>query len=83
MCSPIAEKISRNRFREINRYFHFVNNSTRSPPGSPTMGWPVLDYLHDQFSSVYTPGQALFFFLGTTFDLDVHESGSKVEKGAL
>ena len=31
-CSPIASRISRNRFTELHRYFHFVDNSSLSPP---------------------------------------------------
>ena len=33
--SPIAGRISRNRFRELHCYLHFVDNSTLAPPGSP------------------------------------------------
>ena len=33
--SPVADKISCNRFHEIHRYLHFADNSTLSPPGSP------------------------------------------------
>ncbi len=32
---PVADKIPRARFREINRYTHYVDNSTLSLPGSP------------------------------------------------
>ena len=32
--APIASRISRNRFMEINRYLHFADNTTLSPPGS-------------------------------------------------
>ena len=33
--SPIADRISRDHFREISRYLHFVDNSTLQPKGSP------------------------------------------------
>ena len=33
--SPITSRISRNRFLEIQRYLHFVDNSTLELPGSP------------------------------------------------
>ena len=33
--SPIPRRISRNRFLELHRYLHFVNNSHISPPGTP------------------------------------------------
>ena len=34
-CPPIAEIMSRDRFLEIHRYLHFVDNSTITPPGEP------------------------------------------------
>ena len=37
--SPIADKISRHRFREISRYLHFADNSTLLPKGSPGYDW--------------------------------------------
>lgn len=33
--APIANKISRDRFFELHRYLHFVNNATLSAPGTP------------------------------------------------
>ena len=33
--SPIADRISRDRFREISRYLHFVDNTTLPERGSP------------------------------------------------
>ena len=32
--APIANKISRDRFFEIHRYLHFVNNATLAAPGT-------------------------------------------------
>ena len=32
--SPIASRISRDRFFEISRYFHFTDNTLLSPPGT-------------------------------------------------
>jgi len=32
---PIADRISRERFREISRYLHFVDNATLAPRASP------------------------------------------------
>ena len=32
-CPPIAERMARDRFLEIHRYLHFVDNSTITPPG--------------------------------------------------
>ena len=34
-CPPIAERMSRDRFLEIHRYLHFVDNRTIIPPGEP------------------------------------------------
>ena len=33
--SPIASKISRDRFRDIRRYLHFTDNTTLPTPGTP------------------------------------------------
>ena len=33
--SPVADRISRDRFRELSRYLHFVDNNTLVPRGSP------------------------------------------------
>ena len=58
--SPIADRISRDRFREISRYLHFVDNSTLQPKGSPgydRLGKvrPVIDHLSKQFADLYEP----------------------------
>ena len=42
--SPIADRIPRDRFLEISRYIHFVDNSTLQPRGSPG---------HDHFGKVH------------------------------
>ena len=60
--SPIAEKISRDRFREISRYLHFADNSTLAPKGSPgydRLGKvrPVIDHLSKQFADLYEPNK--------------------------
>ena len=34
-CPPIAERIVRDRFLEIHRYLHFVDNHSITPPGEP------------------------------------------------
>lgn len=34
--SPIAERISRNRFLDIRKYLHFADNTTLSLPGLPS-----------------------------------------------
>ena len=60
--SPIASRISRNRFLELHRYLHLVDNSTLSPPGSPEYDRlgkvrPVVEYLSDRVVAVYEPGR--------------------------
>ena len=61
---PIADKISRERYREIARYLHFVDNSTLSQPGSPSYDRlgkvrPLLSYLQARFSAVYNPSREI------------------------
>ena len=60
--SPIASRISRDRFFELHRYLHFADNATLAPPGSPDYNklgkvQPVIDSLCESFQSVYTPGK--------------------------
>ena len=57
---PIADRISRDCFREVSRYLHFVDNATLSPRGTPghdRLGKvrPVIDHLSKRFSDVYDP----------------------------
>ena len=56
--SPIANKISRDRFREISRYLYFADNSTLAPKGSPgydRLGKvrPVMITWSKQFADLY------------------------------
>ena len=58
--SPIADRISRDRFREISRYLHFVDNTTlpeRGSPGYDRLGKvrPVIDHLSERFTELYEP----------------------------
>lgn len=58
--SPIADRISRDRFREISRYIHFVDNTTlpeRGTPGYDRLGKvrPVIDHLSKRFTDLYEP----------------------------
>ena len=58
--APIADWISRDRFLEISRYLHFVDNSTLQPKGSPGCDCqgkvrPVIDHLSKQFADLYEP----------------------------
>ena len=58
--SPIADRIPRDRFLEISRYIHFVDNSTLQPRGSPghdRLGKvrPIIDHLSRKFAESYHP----------------------------
>ena len=58
--SPIADRISRDRFRDIHRYLHFTNNSTlpvRGEPGYDCLGkvHPVMTALQELFLDKYYP----------------------------
>ena len=58
--SPIADRIPRDRFLEISRYIHFVDNSTLQPRGSPghdRLGKvrPIIDHLSTKFAEAYDP----------------------------
>ena len=60
--SPIASKISRNRFLQLHRYLHFVDNSRVTPPGSPEYDRlgkirPVAEILSERVAAVYEPGR--------------------------
>ncbi len=62
--APVADCISRDRYTEISRYLHFVDNSTVLPRTSPAYDRlgkirPILKHLQSQFSAVYTPGRDL------------------------
>ena len=62
--SPIADRISRNRFEEISRYLHFVDNQNLPARGAPghhrlQQVKPVVDTLRERFSAVYHPGANL------------------------
>lgn len=58
---PVAGRIARNRFREICRFLHFVDNSSYTVRnGDPQYDkvWkvrPVIDIIVDRFLNVYTP----------------------------
>ena len=61
---PIASRISRDRFRELNRYFHFVDNATVPVRGSPLFDRlgkvrPVIEHLSKRFRDVYHPDKDL------------------------
>ena len=56
--SPIADRISRTRFQEINRYLHFANNANLTAPGSAEYNklgkiQPIIDVLNSNFKDTY------------------------------
>lgn len=58
--SPVASRISRDRFFELHRYLHFADNSSLAPPGSPEYDKlgkvkPIIEKLSERFRSTYTP----------------------------
>ncbi len=62
--SPVADCISRGRYREISRYLHYVDNTTLAPRNTPTYDRlgkvrPLLDYIQSRFSQVYNPSREL------------------------
>ena len=55
---PIAQRISRDRFQDISRYLHFVDNSTLSLRGSANQDKlgkvrPLINHFQEKFSSLY------------------------------
>ena len=58
--SLITDKITRDRFRDISRYLHFVDNTTlqqRGTPGYDRLGKvrPAVDFLSTRFTDIYEP----------------------------
>lgn len=58
--SPVASRISRDRFFELHRYLHFVDNSSLSPPGTPAYNklgkvQPIIDMLSERFAALVEP----------------------------
>ena len=58
--APIADRITRDRFLEISRYLHFVDNDTlpqRDSPSYDRLGKvrPLIDHFSQKFKSVYSP----------------------------
>ena len=58
--SPIADRISRDRFRDIHRFLHFADNSvllTRDNPSYDHLGKvrPILERLQERFTNMYQP----------------------------
>ena len=58
--APVADRITRDRFREISRFLHFVDNDTlvpRGEEGHDRLGKvrPLIDHLSTKFAEVYQP----------------------------
>ena len=58
--APIADRISLDRFEEITRYLHFVDNDTLPARGEPNFSRlqkvdPIINHLKDRFKSTYYP----------------------------
>ena len=62
--NPIADRITRDRFRDISRYLHFVDNSTLALRGSPNYNrqgkvQPLIDHVTRKFTELYDPHKEL------------------------
>ena len=62
--SPVADRISRDRFFELHRYLHFTDNSVLSSPGTATYDKlgkvrEIINMLSDKFLSLYNPHKEL------------------------
>ena len=60
--APIASRISRDRYEEISRYIHFVDNESLPKRGEPGFHrlqkiLPVLTHLKGRFLAAYNPHQ--------------------------
>ena len=73
--APVADRITRDRFREISRYLHFVDNDTlvpRGEDGHDRLGKvrPLTDHLSTKFAQTYEPhrdiavDEAMIKFIG-------------------
>ena len=74
---PISDRISWDRYKDISRYLHFVDNQTLTPRGSPNYDRlgkvrPLLSYLTERFKTIYNPcrevavDEAMIKFQGRT-----------------
>ena len=62
--APIADRITRDRFLEISRYLHFVDNDTLQPRGSDgydKLGKvrPLITHFSHTFADLYEPNKEL------------------------
>ena len=57
---PVASRITRDRFRDIRRYLHFVDNDTLPPPGTPGSDRlakvrPLFEAVNSKCRTLYQP----------------------------
>ena len=62
--APIADRISRERYKQISRYLHFSDNASLAPLEASSYDRlgkvrPLMEYLSTKFSSLYSPGENL------------------------
>ena len=62
--SPVASRISRDRFFELHKYLHFADNSTLPPPGNPGYSklgkiQHIINKLGESFYATYCPSKNL------------------------
>ena len=60
--APIADQISRDRFMDISRYLHFVDNAMLALPGTPQYARlgkvrPILEFLNNKLITLYNPNR--------------------------
>ena len=60
--TPVAERISQDRFYDLHRYLHFIDNSTLLPPHTPGYNKlgkisPIITMLRNRFAHVWNPGK--------------------------
>ena len=61
-CPSIAERMARDRFLDIQKYLHFVDNDTLVRPGEPHYDRlckvrPILEMIEERFVLTYQPHQ--------------------------
>ena len=61
---PVSSRISRDRFRDVNRFLHFVDNSTLPQKGQPTYDKlgkirPIIHHLSETFKNTYQPNKEM------------------------
>ena len=68
--APIADKIPRQRYRDISQYLHFMDNDTLSLRGDPSYDQfekirPIIQHISTHFKEVYKPcDEAMIKFQG-------------------